>query len=42
MLKKYDSSGEHKVNSFSDDDNLIIKGNNLLALYSLKGGMGIY
>lgn len=35
-FKKYDSDGEHEVNSISMDDNLIIKGNNLLALYSLK------
>lgn len=35
-FKKYDSDGEHEVDSISLDDNLIIKGNNLLALYSLK------
>lgn len=35
-FKKYDSDGEHEVDSISMDDNLIIKGNNLLALYSLK------
>lgn len=35
-VKKYDSDGEHKVDSFSNEDNLIIKGNNLLALHSLK------
>lgn len=34
--KKYDKDGEHKVTSFSDDDNLIIKGNNLIALHSIK------
>lgn len=34
--KKYDADGEHKVDSFSNEDNLIIKGNNLLALHSLK------
>lgn len=34
--KKYDENGEHEVDSFSDDDNLIIKGNNLLALHTLK------
>ncbi|MCD5029744.1 site-specific DNA-methyltransferase [Enterococcus asini] len=34
--KKYDSEGEHEVDSFNDVDNLIIKGNNLLALHSLK------
>ena len=35
-VKKYDTDGEHTVDSFSDEDNLIIKGNNLLALHSLK------
>lgn len=35
-VKKYDANGEHKVETFSDEDNLIIKGNNLLALHSLK------
>ena len=35
-FKKYDSDGVHEVDSISMDDNLIIKGNNLLALYSLK------
>lgn len=35
-FKRYDSDGEHEVDSISMDDNLIIKGNNLLALYSLK------
>ncbi len=35
-FKKYDSKGEHKVTGFSADDNLIIKGNNLLALHCLK------
>lgn len=34
--KKYDQNGEHNASSFSDQDNLIIKGNNLIALYSLK------
>ena len=34
--KKYDENGMHKVDSFSDDDNLIMKGNNLLALHTLK------
>jgi len=34
--KKYDENGEHEVNHFSEDDNLIIKGNNLLALHTLK------
>lgn len=34
--KKYDSEGEHEIDSLSDEENLIIKGNNLLALHSLK------
>lgn len=34
-FKKYDSKGEHKVTDISLEDNLIIKGNNLLALHSL-------
>ncbi len=40
--KRIDKSGEHKLDSFKTDekdnikDNLIIKGNNLLALHSLK------
>lgn len=33
---KYDKNGEHNVSNYSDQDNLIIKGNNLIALYSLK------
>ncbi|SEH06266.1 site-specific DNA-methyltransferase [Candidatus Venteria ishoeyi] len=35
-FKKYDKDGEHEVENISFDDNLIIKGNNLLALHSLK------
>lgn len=35
-VKKYDKDGEHKVDSFSEDDNLVMKGNNLLALHTLK------
>lgn len=35
-FKKYDVNGEHKVEDVSMEDNLIIKGNNLLALHSLK------
>ena len=35
-FKKYDKDGEHHVENISIDDNLIIKGNNLLALHSLK------
>ena len=34
--KKYDKNGEHEVTNISIDDNLIIKGNNLTALHSLK------
>lgn len=34
--KRYDADGEHEVDSFTDSDNLIIKGNNLIALHSLK------
>ncbi|WP_102279717.1 site-specific DNA-methyltransferase [[Lactobacillus] timonensis] len=34
--KRYDKDGEHEANSFDDQDNLIIKGNNLVALHSLK------
>lgn len=35
-FKRYDADGEREVDSISMDDNLIIKGNNLLALHSLK------
>jgi len=35
-FKKYDSKGEHDVSTLSYKDNLIIKGNNLLALHSLE------
>lgn len=35
-FKKYDSKGEHPVKSFTIEDNLLIKGNNLLTLYSLR------
>ena len=35
-LKKYDKDGVHEVESPSLDDNYVIKGNNLLALHSLK------
>lgn len=35
--KRYNSNGvEENITDFHDDDNLIIKGNNLLALHSLK------
>lgn len=33
---KYDVYGVQKIDSFSEDDNLIMKGNNLLALHTLK------
>lgn len=33
--KRFDKDGEHEVKEISKKDNLIIKGNNLLALYSL-------
>lgn len=35
-LTKIDKTGEHKVDQITVQDNLIIKGNNLLALHSLK------
>ena len=35
-FKRYDKEGEHDVEELSDRDNLIIKGNNLIALHSLK------
>ncbi|HBR14967.1 MAG TPA: type III restriction endonuclease subunit M [Candidatus Omnitrophica bacterium] len=35
-FKKYDSKGEHKVAGFNAEENLILKGNNLLALHCLK------
>ncbi len=35
-FRRFDSDGEHEVESISMNDNLIIKGNNLLALHSLK------
>ncbi|NCB48956.1 MAG: site-specific DNA-methyltransferase [Clostridia bacterium] len=35
-ITKFDTNGQHKPESISMDDNLIIKGNNLLALHSLK------
>ena len=34
-IKKYDKNGEHDIDDFTDRDNLIIKGNNLVALASL-------
>ena len=35
-FKRYDKDGEHEVEEIKDTDNLIIKGNNLIALHSLK------
>lgn len=35
-FRRYDKEGEHDVEHISPKDNLIIKGNNLLALHSLK------
>lgn len=37
-FKKIDKSGEHKIDQLTGKDNLIIRGNNLLALQSLKKG----
>ena len=34
-FKKYDNDGEHKVTEFKGDENLILKGNNLLVISSL-------
>jgi adenine-specific DNA-methyltransferase len=36
-IKKYDEDGEQEVTDFKDTDNLIIKGNNLISLYSIRG-----
>lgn len=35
-FKRYDNAGEHEVEDIEDTDNLIIKGNNLVVLHSLK------
>ena len=35
-FRRHDADGEHDVDGISMEDNLIIKGNNLLALHSLK------
>ena len=35
-FKKFDKDGEHKLTQINRDENLIIKGNNLLALHTLK------
>lgn len=34
--EKYSQDGVEKIDNFNEDDNLIIKGNNLLALHTLK------
>ena len=34
--KRYDKDGEHELDKLKPDDNLIIKGNNLIVLHSLK------
>ena len=36
-IKKYDVEGEHEITEFEETDNLILKGNNLIALHSLRG-----
>lgn len=38
--KRYDKDGEHDLDELKDDDNLIIKGNNLVVLHSLKKRYG--
>ncbi|MCM3799780.1 site-specific DNA-methyltransferase [Caldibacillus thermoamylovorans] len=35
-VKKYDQNGEQEITEYRDTENLIIKGNNLIALHSLK------
>lgn len=35
-FKRFDKDGEHEVEDINDTDNLIVKGNNLIALHSLK------
>ena len=35
-FRRHDQEGEHEAEELSDTDNLIIKGNNLIALHSLK------
>lgn len=36
-FRRYDAGGCHEVDRIAGDENLVIKGNNLLALHSLKG-----
>lgn len=35
-FKQFDINGEHEIDNINDTDNIIIKGNNLIALHSLK------
>ncbi|OFK31658.1 cytosine methyltransferase [Staphylococcus sp. HMSC065C10] len=35
-IQKYDENGTHNIKDIKDNDNLILKGNNLVSLYSLK------
>ncbi|VDZ22055.1 DNA methyltransferase [Staphylococcus saprophyticus] len=35
-IKRYDVNGKHKIDKLEENDNLIIKGNNLIALYSIE------
>ena len=35
-FKRYNKDGEHEVREIKEDDNFIIKGNNLVVLHSLK------
>src|SRR5699024_6747083 len=35
-VKKFNENGQHNITSFMDTDNLILKGNNLVALHTLK------
>ena len=35
-FKRYDKDGEHEVKEIKEDDNFIVKGNNLVVLHSLK------
>lgn len=39
-FKRYDKNGEHEVMELNEDDNFIFKGNNLIALHSLKKRFG--
>lgn len=35
-IRRYDGRGKHEIANFDDTDNLIVKGNNLIALHALK------